>query len=164
MAFSANALATVQRGFAQAPAFTEQQLLVATTEATMLLEREVKEAMPRGATGLSAGSITSDVMSTPAGVLGVTGSTQPSVLFLELGTRPHMPPVEALIPWVRAVMGKRPEEARSIAFLIARKIKQRGTKPRRIFENTLKAQERQVERFFEAAADRIAAHLAGGAA
>jgi hypothetical protein len=64
------------------------------------------------------------------------------------GTRPHFPPIEALIPWVRVkLMGMSrakvkkttPEkEARSIAFLIARRISRVGTKANpyhvRVFE------------------------------
>jgi hypothetical protein len=46
------------------------------------------------------------------------------------GSRPHFPPYEALIPWVIAKFGATDEKtARSIAFLIARKIARQGTLP-----------------------------------
>jgi hypothetical protein len=46
------------------------------------------------------------------------------------GSRPHFPPYEALIPWVIKKFGATDEKtARSIAFLIARKIARVGTLP-----------------------------------
>jgi hypothetical protein len=161
---SARALDVLQRGFDQAPALTNQVLMGAMTEATMLLEREVKEAIPRGATGLTAGSITSDIFSTPAGVLGVVGSSQPALLFVELGTKPHMPPVAALVPWVRSVLGLAEKEAKGVAFLIARKIARHGTKAQRPLARTLEANGAQVVRIFEDAADRLAGQIGGATA
>ncbi len=171
---SAQALVTLQRAFREAPELAERELMAAMTEATMLVEREVKENIPRGATGLTAASVTSDAFSTPTGPLGVVGSSQPSALFVELGTRPHpeagsgaprkMPPPEALEPWVRSVLGLGEKEARSAAFAIAMKIKLKGTKPQRPFGRALEATAAQVMRMFEDAAGRIAGQLAGGAA
>lgn len=164
MSLSMQALATFQRALQDAPELTDHELLVAATESTLLVEREVKELIPRGATGLTAASITSDVLSTPAGPLGVVGSTQPAALFVELGTRPHMPPVAPLVPWVRNVLGVPQDRARTVAYLVARKIAQRGTRAQRPFARALEATEAQIVRIFEDAADRLAAHLAGDGA
>lgn len=154
----------VQRGWAIAPAFTQRELLGAMTAATLLVEREVKEGIPRGATGLTAASVSSDAFSTPAGVLGTVSSSQATATFVELGTKAHMPPVQALIPWVRAVLGVDAKRAPSVAYLVARKIARKGTKAQRPFANAVAATEGQVLRMFEGAAGRIAAHLAGGVA
>lgn len=156
-------LDALQRGFAQAPEVTRRELLASMTQGTLLVEREVKDGMPR-VTGMTAASVASDAFATPMGVLGTVGSSQPSATFLELGTKPHMPPVEALIPWVKAVLGVEPKRARSVAFLVARKIARKGTKPKRPFDKAIAATEGQVLRLFEDAARRVAAHLAGGAA
>lgn len=158
---SAPALAAIHRGWAEAPAMTRRELLAAMTQGTLLVEREVKEGIPRGATGLTAASVTSDAFSTPAGILGVVASSQPSATFVELGTRAHMPPVDALVPWVRAVLGVDAKRAPSVAYLIARKIARRGTKAKQPFAKALARTEGQVLRMFEAAADRIAQNLAG---
>ncbi|MFE8644129.1 hypothetical protein ACFX58_03480 [Sphingomonas sp. NCPPB 2930] len=160
---SAPALAAVQRGFAEAPALTLRELLAAMTQATLLVEREAKERTPRGATGLTAASITSDAFSTPVGVLGVVGSSQASALFVELGTKSHRPPAAALIPWVRAVLGVDAKRAPSVAYLVARKIARRGTKPQQPLGAAVAATEGQVLQMFEAAAGRIGARLAGDA-
>lgn len=45
------------------------------------------------------------------------------------GTRPHFPPYRKLIPWVEAVLGVHGKQARSVAFLVARKISKVGTRP-----------------------------------
>lgn len=160
------ALAALTRGFKEAPEVTRRELLAAMTEGSLLVEREVKENMPRGATGLTAASVTSDAFATSVGVIGLVGSSQPSATFLELGTRPHMPPVAALVPWVRAVLGVEAKRARGVAFLVARKIARKGTRRQQPFERAVIATQGQVLGMFERAAGRVAAHLerTGGAA
>ncbi|MBO1249379.1 hypothetical protein J1777_05940 [Comamonas denitrificans] len=153
------------RGLREAPGYTDQVLQAAMLEATLLAQREWQENMPRGATGLTAGSIHSDVSSTPAGVLGVVGSSQPSAVWVELGTRPHMPPSEALQPWVKAVLGIHdPKEVRNVAFLVARKIARHGTPAQRPMARAVEATEGQIIAIFERAAAQVAAHIAEGSA
>lgn len=156
-------LDALQRGLAQAPDATQRELLAAMTQGTLLVEREVKDGMPR-VSGMTAASISSDAFSSAVGVIGTVGSSQPSALFVELGTKPHMPPVAALIPWVRAVLGVSEKRAPSVAFLVARKIARKGTKAQKHFERAALATEGQVLRLFEDAAGRVADRLAGGAA
>lgn len=155
-------LQALLRGFAQAPEITRRELLGTMTEATLLVEREAKERTPK-VTGMTAASIASDAFSTPAGVIGTVGSSQPSATFIELGTKPHMPPVEALVPWVRAVLGVDRKRERSVAYLVARKIARKGTKAQRPFGEAIAATDGQVLRMFDDAAGRVAAHLAGQA-
>ncbi len=153
------------RGLREAPGYTDQVLQAAMYEATLLAQREWQENMPRGATGLTAGSIHSDVSSTPAGVLGVVGSSQPSALWVELGTKAHMPPSEALQPWVKAVLGIHdPKEVRNVAFLVARKIARHGTPAQRPMARAVEATEGQIIAIFERAAAQVAAHIAEGSA
>lgn len=155
-------LDNLQRGLAQAPVMTQREMLMAITEATLLVEREVKDAMPK-ATGITAGSIASDAFTTPVGAIGVVGSAQPSAAFVELGTKPH--PVSkagrvALENWVRMKLGVSAKEAPRVAYLVARKIARKGTKAQRPFEKAVVSTQDQVIRMFEAAAARVAAHLA----
>lgn len=165
LSISIYGLDVIARGLRTAPEFTRQVLTATMTEATLLAQREWQENMPRGASGVTAQSITSDVASTPAGVLGIVGSSQASALFVELGTRPHMPPVAAMVPWVKAVLGiADPKEIKRVAFLVARKIARRGTLAQRPMGRAVEATQGQIVAMFEAAAARIANHLAGGAA
>jgi len=50
--------------------------------------------------------------------------------YIEYGTRPHMPPVDALIGWVRRKLRVDESKARSIAWSIAKHIKKYGTEPK----------------------------------
>lgn len=154
-------LTALARGMEQAPEATRRELLGTMTQATLLVEREAKERTSK-VTGMTAASISSDAFSTPVGVIGMVGSSQPTLAFLELGTKPHMPPVEALVPWVRAVLGVPAKRERSVAFLVARKIARKGTEPKRPLANAIVATEGQVLRMFEDAAGRVAGSLAGG--
>ena len=151
----------LRRGFAEAPDATRRELLGAMTQGTLLMEREAKDRMPK-ATGMTAASIASDAFATPVGVIGTVGSSQPSATFVELGTRPHRPSVEALVPWVRAVLGVPAKRERSVAFLVARKIARKGTKAQRPFGDAIASTESQVLRMLEDAAGRVASQLAGG--
>ncbi len=155
-------LAALLQGFDQAPEFTQRELLGTMTQATLLVEREAKDRTPK-VTGMTAASISSDAFSVPAGVVGLVGSSQPTLGFVELGTKAHMPPVEALVPWVRAVLGVDRKSERSVAFLVARKIARKGTEPQRPLEKAIAATDGQVLRLFEDAAGRVASHLAGQA-
>lgn len=64
--------------------------------------------------------------------------------YLENGTKPHFPPIEAILQWIRVKPviprmrnGKLPTE-RQLAFLIGRKISEVGTEPTHILEDTLR--------------------------
>lgn len=159
ISISVNGLQALAAGLRQAPAYTDQVLRAAMTEATLLAQREWQDNLPR-VSGLTAKSITSDVASTTAGVLGVVGSSQPSALFVELGTRPHMPPVAALEPWVKAVLGIREKkEVKRVAYLVARKIAREGTPAQHPMGRAVAATEGQIVAMFERAANQIAEHL-----
>ena len=59
--------------------------------------------------------------------------------YLEWGTPPHFPPPDKLKGWVQRKWGVSPEEADQYAFLLAKIISERGTRPfpfiRPTFEN-----------------------------
>jgi hypothetical protein len=164
LSISLGGLQSFAQGLRESPEYTDRVLQEAMTEATLLVQREWQENLPR-VSGLTARSITSDVASTPAGVLGVVSSSQPNALCLELGTRPHMPPVAAIEPWVKAVLGiSEPKEVKRVAFLVARKIAREGTPAQHLMARAVQSTEGQVIAMFERAAAKVAAHLVGGAA
>lgn len=54
---------------------------------------------------------------------------------VEFGTKPHFPPITALLPWVKHKLGIVDEkEAKSVAFAIAQSIAKRGTKGAFMFQ------------------------------
>lgn len=145
-------------------AIARSELHVAMVEATALLEREVKDATPT-ATGLTRGSIGSFITESPDGLLGVVGSAQPHVAYVELGTRPHFPPLEPIQDWVRVKLAISDEtDIEAAALAIARKIAARGTLGVGMFHRTWARLEPQVQAIFSRARDRIAARMAGGPA
>jgi hypothetical protein len=151
----------VTAAFAQAPDIVRAELARAMFEATALLEREVKDATPT-ATGLTRGSISSFVTEIPNGVLGVVGSAQPHIVYVELGTMPHFPPLAPIQDWVRAKFGYSDEaQIEGAALAIARKIAARGTLGVGMFHRTFARLTPRVETIFVLARDRIAARLAG---
>lgn len=153
----------LDEAFRRAPDLVRKELLAAVTEADMLLEREVKDATPT-ATGVSRASIFSREQALPDGAIGVVGTSQTHMAYVELGTQPHFPPVQALEDWVRVKLGiSDPKKVHGIAYLIARKIARRGTKGKEMFKLTWDRYQPQVEAIFSRATARIAAGLAGGA-
>lgn len=153
----------IKAAFDQAPEVVQQELLRSVTEADLLLEREVKDATPT-ASGITRASIYSRVQALPMGAIGVVASTQPSVIYTELGTRPHGVNAvgrQALADWAKVKFGVSDKQAKSIAFLVARKIRERGTLGVGMFHRTLARLAPILSRILDGAADRIAARLAG---
>ncbi len=146
------------------PAILQAELHRALIEATALLEHEVIDATPT-ATGLTRASIGSFITELPDGLLGVVGSAQTHVEYVELGTRPHFPPLGPIQDWVRVKFGiSEQSEIEAAALAIARKIAARGTLGVGMFHRTWARLEPQVQAIFSRAADRIVARMAGGSA
>lgn len=66
-------------------------------------------------------------------------------IYLERGTKPHFPPIDAIKKWIkikpvlpRAIKGKLPTE-NQLAYLIGRKISRVGTEPLNLIHNTMVA-------------------------
>jgi len=82
---------------------------------------------------------------------------------VELGSRPHWPPIAPIALWVRRKLGISDErEARSVAFLIARKISRVGSKPRLFFKRGFDSGKGRCVSFFHTANARIVSRLTGG--
>lgn len=147
----------------RAPQMVVEELENATTEADMLLEREVKERMPTGAHQLLRASVFHEETVSGFGVQGLVGTPMSYAVPVEIGTKPHFPPIEPLIDWVKAKFGLTSEKAaRGAAFAVAKKISQRGTVGQFPFQLTFLAQTEQIERIFAQARDRIGARLVNG--
>ncbi|HYE35502.1 hypothetical protein [Methylocaldum sp.] len=155
----------------QAPEIADREFHAAMEESLALLQREVVEATPTGAYGLLRKSIIArEPQRLSDGLIGVVdvqdaqgkfGSVLNYAVAVELGTRPHFPPVEPLIDWVREKLGVDRDEAPGVAFRVARKISRTGTKGAHMFERTMKAQRAQVQQIFRRAVQRIVQQLGG---
>ncbi|SDG61833.1 hypothetical protein [Thalassobaculum litoreum] len=156
-----SAVDAVIRAWAVMPERAIAVLTAGVTEATLLLERETKERTPRGATGALEASIAAQpAQVSPEAVVGSIGSSQPHALHVELGTRPHMPPIAPLVDWAKAKFGVDPEEAERIAWGVARKIAAKGTEGQHMFADALASNEGQIASIFERHIQGLAAELA----
>jgi len=63
----------------------------------------------------------------------------PHAVFMERGTRPHMPPVAPLAEWARAKgIAATDSEAASVGYAVALKIAREGTEPRWFFRRSMR--------------------------
>ena len=126
------------------------------SEALLLLEAAVKEKTPQGAGPIHLrDTIFPKVQAYGEKVEGILGTPQVHGEPVELGTKPHFPPVEPIRFWVERVLGIQGKEAKGVAFLIARAISKRGTEGAKMFEEGFEENRDQVTRILEGIADEI---------
>ncbi len=150
------------RLFHQAPALVSEEMTRAVWESSLLLERETKENTPVGIGGGGGlrGSISArQPRPSSEGIIGKIGTPLNYAVAVELGSRPHMPPVQPLIDWARHKLGLGGGEAKRAGFAIARKISRKGTPAAKMFEQAFEQQDSAVQRIFERALHRIQAHM-----
>jgi hypothetical protein len=144
----------------EAPQIVGAEVLAATRTADLLIQGELQQRLPRGAGGLSGGaglvgSVFVEESAAGDRVIGLVASALPYAEYVEIGTRPHMPPVAPIEDWVAAKLGINDEAARrAVAFAIARKIAVRGTSPDGTWQSVAERSEPMVERLMAEAVDR----------
>lgn len=137
----------LKSGIKRAPKLFDEELNAFIYEADLLLEREVKELTPVGigAGGGLRGSIAGQEPKRLADrIIGEVSTTLSHAIPVELGTKPHMPPVQPLVDWAAQKFGLPEDEAKRVGFLVARKIATKGTKGHFMFEKAFDANENQV--------------------
>lgn len=162
---SAPLLHRIARAFRDAPDLAQEVFMAATEEASQHVSRNVIERTPRGVGiggGLAGSILASRPISTPFGVEGEIGTRLAYAVPVELGTQPHMPPIEPLKLWVHRKLGLYGAAAEGAAWSIARKIAVKGTKGAGMFSKGLAASEARVEKIFEQATERFADRLVHG--
>ncbi len=169
--------------FARFPRVVNEEMLRAMVDVTALMEREVTDATPT-ASGHTRQSISSwvepieggqlGVEQIAGGLLGVVASAQPHVKYVELGTRPHTfganspaPGKGALRPalelWAMEKFAISEKEAKRVAYLVARKIRLRGTKANYMFKESAQRLQPYMDKAFAKARDRIVERTKNGA-
>ena len=120
------------------------------TEAAVFLQREVQLRTPQGVSGASGllGSIQQKVhgRGTPL-VRGIVSPASPYGEVIERGRRPGrgMPPRGSLLRWIEVKMGKSPEEAQRLEFVVRRSIGRKGFAGVHMFERAFKENQPQLE-------------------
>lgn len=120
------------------------------TDAVRDTTTEILAGARRGApvdTGRLRASLTASVAPLRDGVQGVVGSNVVYALPMEMGARPHWPPVNALEPWARRHGME--------AFVVARAIARRGLAARRYLGKAVKTAEPNFRRRMDMALRQI---------
>lgn len=146
----------------------DKQLLLAMREGVTKIEGTARRNAPVGVTSNLRGSLASNVIQRGESIVGRVGSTmrkEKYPLVMEKGRRfGKAPPPGALDRWVRIVLGVAPKRVRSVAFLVGRKIKQRGIVGRFFLRKAYSQHKRWVERRFAKAVNNVAKELSRGRA
>lgn len=147
----------------QAPELVQREMTSAVWASSLRVEKEVRDRTPKGANGFLAMSITAhEPVVIPGGVMGLVGTSLSYAEPVELGTKPHMPPIQPLIEWVEVVLGLEGEAAEQAAQSIAWKIAKKGTEGKFMFRDGFAASEDYIKRKFRQALSNIRNSLAGG--
>lgn len=147
----------------KAPQIVQDELRKFITTAVNHLQAEVQDRTPT-THGTLRVSIIGDVRPLAGlGMEGVVGTSLAYALPVELGAKPHMPPVESLVQWARQKLGVSGKEAERAGWAIARKISRIGTKGHFMFATAFQENEAQIVRGFGVAVDRIEQRIAGDA-
>jgi hypothetical protein len=156
-------LRMLQKAFAQAPQMAQQEMTAFMHTATAHLQAEAQTLTPTTHGTLRA-SIIGNVtpLANGIGVEGVVGSGLAYALPVELGTKPHMPPIEPLVDWAKQKFALDEKAARSTAWAVAKTIAKRGTLGVGMFHRAFAANRGQLQSQFEATVRRIAKRLGEG--
>ena len=103
-------------------------MLEAMRDSTLYVQRDARRYAPVD-TGRLRASITPSIRSDKTGIQGVIGSNVVYAPYMELGTRPHWPPISALETWAR--------RHGMSAYQVALAIATRGTKARRYLQRAI---------------------------
>lgn len=140
-----------------APEIINNNLEVAITKATELLENEVIKRTPQGVGGNRGSGLMNNIHGevVQKGIPIVKGVVFHSMKYgdvIEKGRLSGKGIPEkargALIQWVNVKLGIEGKQAERVAFLISRKIKQHGFEGRHMFENALKENMGRIDDIF----------------
>ena len=155
-------LQMLERSLDSHPQVVREELERAVVESDELVLREVQDAWPH-ASGVSRESMFARELVDGLRVEGFVGSSLDYVQPVDLGTKPHFPPIEPLVDWVKIRFAVSSEQqAEHIARAIAWKIFHRGTEGAHVFPQVLARLEPQLGEIFEHAEERIANRIGLG--
>lgn len=135
----------------------EKKLIQEMTYGSQAVQAKVvidaREYVPTGVTGTLSQSIQAgDVVVTDDNIVAFVVANADYASFVEFGTRPHFPPIEALRDWCAKFLGDE-----SLAFVVARAISRRGTLAHPFMGPALLQNMPVFKRAMEAARDRALA-------
>lgn len=150
---------TISRAFTAFPSMVVREMETAMGSALGYLQHEVADLGPKNA-GLLAQNWSPTVQSSDAMVVGVLRNSLSYAIPVELGTKPHFPPVDAIQNWVEVKLHLYGAEAEEAARSIAWKIAHYGTKGHFMAHRALADGKETIADEFRAAAARIVTNMA----
>lgn len=154
-----DAAMAISRAWATHPQLVTDELETAMLSSLLYLEGQTAERTPANL-GTLRRSYTSSVSTFVDAVFGTMSSPVSYAMPIEMGTRPHFPPLAPLINWVEAKLGLVGEEAEGAARGIQRKIGRFGTPGYGMARYALIDGQATIRGEFDEAAERIVARLA----
>lgn len=137
-------LQRIDAAYARAPVAVERAVGRRIAGVLLELQSDVQEKTPT-AFGTLRASIGTNIDVKPGlGVTGIVGTSLAHAIPVELGTRPHMPPVEPIRLWAQKKLGLTGKEAVRAAWAIAKTISKRGTLGVGMFARTFAARRRDL--------------------
>lgn len=155
--------AQISAAFGRAPAMVLDELETTMGNITAYLARESMENTPTAAGTLRSAWITRvDVIAQLDAVYGRVTNPLPHALPVELGTKPHFPPLAPLINWAEQKLHLYGEEAEAAARGIQRKIGRYGSPGMGMAHYALADGRSTIAAEFQECAQRIKVRLAAG--
>lgn len=148
--------------FSRAPEATAEALAGAVLEMELLLQREVQDRTPTVHGTLRNSILAQEPRQENGGIVGLVGTPVIYAVPVELGTKPHRPPIEPLIDWARHALGLDENEAEGVAWAVAKKIQKFGTEGAFMFRGGFEAARPQLPAILARSAGRLVQKLAGG--
>ena len=113
------------------------------------VQRIVNDA--KAHTPVNTGTLRNSIRAERAGrTTWYIGSHVPYAAAVEYGTKPHMPPSNALQYWAKRKLGNE-----KLAYAVARKIAQKGTPPHRMFRNAITARAPRIKQLIQYAMKKM---------
>ena len=156
---SLQAAEAISRAWASHPNLVTDELETAMRGSLLYLEGQTAERTPTNL-GTLRRSYASTISTFVDAVFGTMSSPVSYAMPIEMGTRPHYPPLEPLINWVEAKLGLVGDEAEGAARGIQRKIGRFGTPGYGMARFALIDGQATIRAEFDDAAERITLRLA----
>jgi len=116
--------------------------------AVLLVERTVKKLTPVN-TGALRSSMGHEIRFVGAEFQGVVGTSKAYAPYVELGTRPHWPPVAPIRYWVQRKLKLTGADLERVTFLVRRKIALVGTQGARMFQQAFEQTQAQIIKMWD---------------
>lgn len=147
----------------RAPQIVEEESKRGLNTAVLVLEGAIKPAWPVGATGASRAGIQTSVTGVGVNMVGRVFNPVEYANAVETGRKPGTPPpTDRLLLWVRRKLKVSDEDARGVAYVVARAIGRRGTKGAFPFRKAFIEKRSQLEATLNAIPTRIVQRLGQG--